>query len=135
MRLQAILFFLLISFSAFGAELNFSEKVRYEVKVAKTADELENGLMFVHFLPKNQGMLFDMRGMSQVSMWMKNTYISLDMLFLDCNFKIVDIHQKAKPHSLEHITSDKNFCYVLEINGGEFQSNHLKIGDKADFNP
>ena len=133
MRLCGILFLLLFSFSVYGAELRFGKSVIYNVDVAKTVDEQEKGLMFVRSLPENQGMLFDMRGFKNVSMWMKNTYISLDMLFLDCNFRVVDIYANAEPLSLKHITSNENFCYVLEINGGKSKADHIRIGDKAFF--
>ena len=43
--------------------------------------------------------------------------------------KIVDVYKNAKPHSIDEITSDKNFCYVLEVNGGEFDKRKLKIGE------
>ena len=74
--------------------------------------------MNVRSLSDNAGMLFDLRQYPGASMWMKNTYIPLDMLFIGCDWKVVDIYENAKPLSLRRIGSSKPFCYVLEINGG-----------------
>ena len=60
--------------------------------------------MFVKQMPLNQGMLFDFREDENVAMWMKNTRISLDMIFIDCDYKISDIYKNAKPFSLTKIT-------------------------------
>ena len=98
--------------------------------MAQTEKDLRQGLMNIRNLPKNKGMLFVLRDSPHATMWMKNTYIFLDMLFLDCSFRIVDMHENAKPLSLDEIGSSKAFCYVLEINGGEVQNHNLKIGDK-----
>ena len=112
-------------------EISISNKVVYDVTVARAEKELRQGLMYVQYMPKNQGMLFDLRGHPHSSMWMKNTYISLDLLFLNCDFYVVDIYENAKPLSLKKISTDKDFCYVLEINGGEVQQQHLLTGDRA----
>ena len=127
-------FFMLFFFCALtleAAELSVENKVRYKVKFAQTEEELTQGLMNIHHLPQNEGMLFDLRDYPYTAMWMKNTYISLDMLFLDCSFYVVDAYENAKPLSLKKISSDKDFCYVLEINGGEFKKHQMNIGDKV----
>lgn len=62
-------------------------------------------------------------------MWMKNTYIPLDMLFIGCDWKVVDIYENAKPLSLRRIGSSKPFCYVLEINGGNVLAAGIATGD------
>ena len=120
----------ILSFTAKAKELIIADIVSYNVAVAKTLKQKQKGLMFVKRLPMNRGMLFDVRENEKVSMWMKNTYISLDMIFLDCDYKIVDVYKNAKPHSIDEITSDKNFCYVLEVNGGDFDKYKLKLGDR-----
>ena len=130
MRYLSVIVFLFLVSNAFAEELKVADKATYQVKIVQTMEEKLKGLMFVKKLPENQGMLFDFRGYSSVAMWMKNTYISLDMLFIDCNFKVADMHQNATPLSLEKISTDKPFCFVLEINGGQVLKQNISIGDK-----
>lgn len=78
-------------------KIHIADKVSYTVKAAKTAEELRTGLMNVRNLSDNAGMLFDLRQYPGASMWMKNTYIPLDMLFIGCDWKVVDIYENAKP--------------------------------------
>lgn len=111
--------------------LDIAGKTAYQIKMARTPVELSTGLMSVRHLPENEGMLFDLRAYPKAKMWMKNTYISLDMLFMDCDFKVVDIYEKAVPLSLQKIGSEREFCYVLEINGGQAEKHSIVIGDEA----
>ena len=129
--LAAVLF--LFTFSSKAEEINIGNKAVYEITIPKTTEEKEQGLMFIKELPKNQGMLFDVRGHPYAAMWMKNTYIPLDMLFIDCDFTITDIHKNAIPLSLDKISTAQPFCYVLEINGGQSDNKELSIGDKITF--
>ena len=117
-------------------ELCVKDKVCYEVEVAKTAKEKAKGLMFVKEMDKNKGMMFDFskQDTRYVAMWMKNTYISLDMIFIDCDGGIVDVKENTTPLSLESIRSFKKYCYILEVNGGEFMARGLRIGDKFEMN-
>lgn len=133
-------FFLVVFFLALGIcgdlkalNLCVEDKFCYDVKVAVEKEELAKGLMFVKSMPQNKGMLFDFRKrqIKNVSMWMKNTFIYLDMLFIGCDGELKDIYKNAKPHSLELIESDTDFCYVLEINGGEADKRGLEIKDKV----
>jgi uncharacterized membrane protein (UPF0127 family) len=133
-------FFLLLFFICFDARakgLCFDDRVCYNVDVMKTDEELQKGLMWVKNMPENEGMLFDFRRFDtkMLSMWMKNTYISLDMIFIGCDNKVKDIYKKAKPLSLERINSNTDFCYVLEINGGLADKKNITIGDNINFNP
>lgn len=128
--------FLMLLFMRSGgaeaAELAFSNVV-FQVEIAQTQEALQKGLMNVKKLPAKTGMLFDLRFYEGygVGMWMKNTYIPLDMVFLNCGFEIVDIYKNAKPLSLDKISSSQSFCYVLEINGGESDKYHLTVGQAA----
>ena len=115
--------------------LDMAGKTAYQVKMARTPEELSTGLMGVRHLPENEGMLFDLRAYPKAKMWMKNTYISLDMLFVDCDFNVVDIYPNAKPQSLDKISSATDFCYVLEILAGTAQKYNLLVGDKVFLNP
>ena len=92
--------------------------------------------MFVKEMDKNKGMLFDFSRQNSkfVAMWMKNTYIPLDMLFIDCDGVIVDVKENTTPLSLKNIRSFKKYCFVLEVNGGEFLARGLEIGDKFVVN-
>ena len=67
------------------------------------------------------------------SMWMKNTYIPLDIIFLDENMKIVGFKENNLPHSLKQISINKPSRYVLEMNAGSVKDNNLKINDKLFF--
>jgi uncharacterized protein len=103
-----------------------------EVEVAATPKEREIGLMNRESLADDTGMLFDFRESRPVSMWMKNTLIPLDMLFIDKTGTIVRIARNAKPHSLETIPSGKPVRYVLEINGGAAAGYGAKAGDRLE---
>jgi uncharacterized membrane protein (UPF0127 family) len=133
MKRLFVFLFVVLSFSVNAEELIVKNKVSYVVDVAKTIEQKQKGLMFVKELPLNKGMLFDVRDDKNVSMWMKNTYIPLDMIFLSCDFIVVDVYKNAQPYSLESIRSDTDFCFVLEVNGGDFDKYELKLGDRFGF--
>ena len=78
------------------------------------------------------GMLFDM-GYKVNSMWMKNTFIPLDVIFLDKNMNIIGYKENNQPHSLKSISINKPSKYVLEMNGGTVKKFNLKRGDKIYF--
>ena len=93
------------------------------------------GLMYIKRpLWNNNGMLFDMAtNPKNHSMWMKNTYIPLDIIFLDENMKIVGFKENNLPHSLKQISINKPSRYVLEMNAGSVKKNNLKIGERIYF--
>lgn len=131
------LLFILLGFlyvqKSSAAEVYVNKNIRYEVSVMQTRQELEKGLMFVKEMPRDKGMLFDFHGYKNVAMWMKNTFIPLDMLFIDCSLKIVDIFENAKPLSLDIIKPRGKVCYVLEINGGEVARQRIEIGQRIEI--
>ena len=91
------------------------------------------GLMYVKKpLNPRYGMLFDM-GYKVNSMWMKNTFIPLDVIFLDKNMNIIGYKENNQPHSLKSISINKPSKYVLEMNGGTVKKFNLKRGDKIFF--
>ncbi|WP_158807601.1 DUF192 domain-containing protein [Beijerinckia sp. L45] len=100
-----------------------------QVEVMRTQPELEKGLMFRRFLPKDRGMLFDFKVEKPVEMWMKNTYISLDMVFIGHDGHVVGIARDAEPLSETIIPSGAPAFGVLEVNAGEAAAIGLKIGD------
>ena len=102
-------------------------------KVAKNNKELQNGLMFKRDrLKNNEGMLFPMTYKIN-SMWMKNTYIPLDIIFLDDNMKILGYIEDTVPLSLESISINKKSHNVLEMNSGSVRYFNMVIGDKIIF--
>ena len=103
-----------------------------EVEVADTPDAREIGLMNREKLGKDSGMLFDFGTTRTVDMWMKNTLIPLDMLFLDETGRVVRIGANAQPLSLELISSGQPVRYVLEINGGAAARYGAAPGDRLE---
>jgi uncharacterized protein len=103
----------------------------FSVEFAVTDEELDRGLMYRRELPEGRGMLFDFKQDRPVGMWMKNTYISLDMLFIRSDGTIVKIAERTKPHSLENITSGPPVRAVLEVIGGTARKLGIRPGDKV----
>ena len=100
-----------------------------------SGEDAVKGLMYIKKpLNRYYGMLFDMSSKNKNhSMWMKNTYIPLDIIFLDENMRILGYKENNQPHSLKSITINKPSRYVLEMNGGSVKLNNLNIGDKIYF--
>jgi uncharacterized membrane protein (UPF0127 family) len=89
--------------------------------------------MFRKSLPPDAGMLFDYRTPSTASMWMKNTLIPLDMLFVDEQGRVVNIHERAVPGSLDPIAAMAPARAVIELNGGTAARLGIKPGDRVIF--
>ncbi|HCU58906.1 MAG TPA: hypothetical protein DIC64_02885 [Alphaproteobacteria bacterium] len=109
-------------------------EITYFVEVADTSDKMIKGLMHREHLNINSGMIFvfDQTHPQPIAMWMKNTLISLDMLFLDENKTIIAIYQNAEPLSLKTIRPTlKPSAYVIELNAGEVKKHGIKLGDKV----
>ena len=90
----------------------------FDVYLALTPEQQRRGLMHVKRLPEFTGMLFVYRSENLRSMWMKNTFIPLDMLFIRGDGTISSIAEMTEPLSLQTISSDEPVTYVLELNGG-----------------
>ena len=118
-----------------SADLKISEgkKVRHVFKVwlADTPQRQAQGLMFVRSLPDLRGMLFAYPQPKAISMWMKNTYIPLDMVFIDDHGRIQQIVEQTTPHSLDLIRSNEPALAVLEIAGGEAKRLGLRAGQRV----
>ena len=91
---------------------------RFKVWVAVTNQEHSRGLMHVRDLPTDAGMLFVYRNPGRRSMWMKNTYIPLDILFIRHDGTVSSIISNTEPLSLRSISSIEPVTYVLELNAG-----------------
>ena len=90
----------------------------FTVEIAKTQKQRARGLMYRKDLAEDAGMLFDYGFPQQASMWMKNTFIPLDMLFIRSDGTIEKIVSRTTPHSLASITSRGEVRAVLELKGG-----------------
>jgi len=105
----------------------------FSVAIAKTPAEREKGLMFVKHLPDGQGMLFDFKSEQDVAMWMKNTYVPLDMLFIRGDGRIGHIAENTTPLSTAIIPSVVPVRAVLEVAGGTCARLGIKPGDRVAF--
>ena len=103
----------------------------FDVELATNDAERERGLMFRKSLPEGQGMLFDFKRDQPVSFWMHNTYISLDMIFIAGDGRIVHIVENAKPLSDDLIPSGAAVRGVLEVIAGTAQKLGIAPGDRV----
>jgi len=108
------------------------KKHRFTVEIADNDERRTLGLMHRRQMAADAGMLFDFKRDGQVSMWMRNTVLPLDMLFVDRDGIVRKIHQRAVPFSETVISSDVPVRAVLELNGGTAARLGLKPGDKLD---
>jgi uncharacterized membrane protein (UPF0127 family) len=99
--------------------------------LARSDPQRSRGLMFVRSLPRFTAMLFWFPQGQAPAMWMRNTYIPLDMLFIDEDGRVVHVAADAEPHSLRTIDSPRPSRYVLEINGGLAEALGLRAGDRV----
>ena len=104
---------------------------RFAVEVAVTPEQRGQGLMFRERLPAEAGMLFLYPAEQMISMWMKNTLIPLDMLFIAKDGRIVHIAERAVPGSLATISSGQPARAVLELNGGTAARLNIAPGDRV----
>lgn len=101
----------------------------FTVEIADTPAQQQKGLMFRQELAPDAGMLFDFHESRQVSFWMQNTLIPLDMLFIRSDGSIANIHVNAHPLDPTSIPSDGPVEFVLEIPGGRSVELEIKAGD------
>src|ERR1700674_3518170 len=106
---------------------------KFTVELATTPAQMEQGLMFRRSLAPDAGMLFDYQAPSMAMMWMKNTLIPLDMLFVDAEGRIVNIHERAVPGSLDTIAAAAPARAVIELNGGTASRLGIRSGDRVVF--
>jgi uncharacterized membrane protein (UPF0127 family) len=105
----------------------------FAVDVADTPDREELGLMNVRMLPAGLGMLFPVRPVRGMQMWMKNTYIPLDMLFIDAKNRVACVRERTTPLSLALVDCPHPSSAVLEIAGGEARRLGIRPGDTVDY--
>jgi uncharacterized protein len=114
-------------------EHHLSRRYSFEVWVADTPERAEQGLMFVSDLPATLGMLFPLEPPRVETMWMKNTYIELDMLFIAAGGRVSKIIERAAPMSLRTLSSDSPVAAVLELKGGQVAKLGLQVGDTVTW--
>jgi uncharacterized membrane protein (UPF0127 family) len=108
-----------------------SNSHHFRIELAKSAAALRRGLMERRRMDDDAGMLFDYSTPKKINMWMKNTFIPLDMLFIDKFGKIVRIVENTTPLSIDTIASLDLVLAVLELNGGTAKRLSIKLGDKV----
>jgi uncharacterized protein len=104
---------------------------KFTVELALDDAQREHGLMFRKSMPADHGMLFDFGTSRRVMMWMENTPLPLDMLFLDATGAVTHIRENAVPYSEAIIDSEQPVKYVIELNGGIVKKLGLTIGDRV----
>ena len=133
-----ILNFFLISFYTFSNEKIevsiYNKNITFNVEVAKTIEERRTGLMYRKKLLNNEGMLFIFPREKIIQLWMKNTYIPLDVIFISENKVIVDLKKNMEKLSETIIKSKVKSRYALEFNAGLNNKLDIEIGDKVLFN-
>ncbi len=103
------------------------------LELAVSPGATRQGLMYREFLPPLGGMLFVFNPPQGVSMWMKNTLIPLDMLFISSDNKILNIHHNAIPHDLTPLPSMGLAQYVIELRGGAAKAYGINAGDRISL--
>ena len=103
----------------------------FAIEVMRTDEERGRGLMFRRFMPADRGMLFDFKTEQPVLMWMKNTYIPLDMIFMSRNGTVTHVAANTEPMSERTISSGPPAFAVLEVNAGVAAKIGLKPGDRV----
>ena len=124
-----ILFFISAKTPEYYAEIN---SVKIPIEIASDPDSRATGLMFRDSLPYSSGMLFIFPDIRMVNFWMKNTYIPLDIAFIDDSGVIVRI-DSMEPHDEARHSSGVPIKYVLEVNKGFFSAKSIKKGDMIIF--
>ncbi|WP_246728511.1 DUF192 domain-containing protein [Microvirga terricola] len=108
------------------------QKQSFQVEVARNDADRAQGLMFRRSMPVDRGMLFDFGRVEPVAMWMQNTYLPLDMLFIRPDGTIARIAANTEPLSTRTISSGEPVLAVLELNAGTASRLGIKPGDRVE---
>ncbi|MFA7587037.1 MAG: DUF192 domain-containing protein [Novosphingobium sp.] len=106
---------------------------RFTVEVASTSAEQARGLMFRTAMGPDEGMIFPMDPPRMAAFWMKNTVLTLDIIYIGVDGRISNIAANAIPYSLSPIPSDGQVKGVLELNGGRAAQLGIVPGDKVEW--
>ena len=107
------------------------DRHEFDAELAITPQQQQQGLMYRRDMAADASMLFIYRPERVVSMWMRNTMIPLDMLFIAADGRVVKIVERAVPLSLKTISSDRPVRAVLELNGGTVARLGIQTGDRV----
>ncbi|MSS74194.1 DUF192 domain-containing protein [Candidatus Pacearchaeota archaeon] len=134
----SIIFFVIGTITLFLLTENKMPKVCFEnscFEVEIVDDDLERtrGLMFRENLANNMGMLFIFEKLGVYPFWMKNTILSLDIIWINSEFEVVHIEKETVPQSLSNLNPKVEAKYVLEINAGLSIDKNIEIGSIAKF--
>lgn len=112
-----------------------TETGRHEIKVevAETPQQKAMGLMFRTEVPPMTGMIFPYGQPQELTMWMRNTYVSLDMIFIRADGRVHRIAENTTPFSEDVVASEGKVTAVLELKAGESRRLGLKVGDQVVF--
>lgn len=108
--------------------------MRFDIELAKTEFEQTTGLMYRKSMKEDRGMLFIYENeRPRGGFYMKNTYLALDLIYIDANREIVDFKENTEPFNENPLPSSAPAQYVLEVNAGTVAKLGLEIGDKVVF--
>ena len=119
-------------------ELTFTDsvgnlKAKIDLEIADNEYERQLGLMNRNEMKDNEGMLFIFPDVDSRSFWMLNTILSLDMIFIDADKRIVTIHKNTIPFSQQSYPSSKPSIYVVEVLSGFTDKHNIQVGDKINW--
>ena len=126
------IFLLFLSFSVISEEKISIESLFSKIEVVSNSQERKLGLMFRENLPYDNAMFFIWEYKKRQCMWMRNTYIPLNVAYLDSSGKILEIYDMV-PLSDESVCSKKRVRYALEVNLNWFEDNNILVGDVLDI--
>ena len=131
---KSLKFFLVffISSNTFSADETKINNLLSNIEVASNPNDRRKGLMFRKSLPEDHGMFFVWEYRKRQCMWMRNTYIPLNVAYIDTKGKILEIYEML-PLSEDSICSKKRVKYALEVNLDWFKRNNVKVGDQIDI--
>ena len=126
------IFLLFFSFSVISEEKISIESLFSKIEVVSNSQERKLGLMYRENLPYDNAMFFIWEYKKRQCMWMRNTYIPLNVAYLDSSGKILEIYDMV-PLSDESVCSKKRVRYALEVNLNWFEDNNILVGDVLDI--
>lgn len=111
--------------------LTDDRRLEFQVELAESAEDRRQGLMFREEMGLAEGMLFEFKETRQITMWMANTILPLDMVFIDSKGCVVGVAFNTVPYSRDPIPSPAPAQYVLEINAGVARLSNIRSGNQV----
>ena len=120
------------AFEALSIVTAGGQRHSFQVEVARNDRDRAQGLMFRNYMPADRGMLFDFAASEPVAMWMQNTYISLDMIFIRADGTVARVAENTEPLSTRAIPSGEPILAVLEVIAGTAARLGIRPGDRIE---